>query len=59
MIPASLAKSEKESRLKRAYHIAEARYWRAVGNAKMKNLALSMARDEVFNMKYFLGEPPF
>ena len=48
MIPVELAKTPKESRLKRACHIAEARYWRQVGNRSQKQLHLRLARYESF-----------
>jgi hypothetical protein len=43
MIPLELAKTPEESRLKRVCHIAEARYWRKVGNRRQKQLALRLA----------------
>lgn len=55
MIPVELAKTPKESRLKRACHIAEARYWRQVGNRRQKQLHLRLARYERQSCREFLG----
>lgn len=59
MIPVQLARTEEESRLKRICFLAEARYWRKVGNKKLKQVNLSLARDERLSTRDFLGEPPF
>lgn len=59
MIPVQLARTPEESRLKRIALIAEARYWRHVGNKKLKRVNLSLARDERLSSRDFLGEPPF
>lgn len=59
MIPAQLARTEKESRLKRICFLAEARYWRSIGNKKLKRVNLSLAKDERLSSRDFLGEPPF
>lgn len=55
MIPVDLAKSPEASRLKRAYHLAEARFWRQQGNHTMKKNALHLARCERVNIRDFLG----
>ena len=55
MIPIELAKTPEESRLKRACHIAEARYWRQVGNRSQKQTALRLARYERLSTRDFLG----
>nr|DAQ93104.1 MAG TPA: hypothetical protein [Caudoviricetes sp.] len=55
MIPLELAKTPEESRLKRVCHLAEARYWRKVGNRSQKQLALRLARYERQSSRYFLG----
>lgn len=39
MIPVELAKTPELSRLKREYHIAEARYWRKAGDKSKKHFA--------------------
>lgn len=60
MIPVDLAKTPEASRLKRAYHLAEARYWRQQGNRSMKKHALHLARCEKVNKRDFLdGVIPF
>lgn len=59
MIPSQLARSEKESRMKRVCFLAEAIYWRMAGNKKQKNIYLSLARNERISSREFLGEPPF
>lgn len=55
MIPTELAKTQAESRLKRACHIAEARYWRQVGNRSQMLTALRLARYERMSCREFLG----
>ncbi len=59
MIPAQLARTEEESRLKRIALIATARYWLHVGNKKQARINLSLARDERLSSRELLGEPPF
>ncbi|WP_406671770.1 hypothetical protein [Raoultella terrigena] len=59
MLPVELARTPKESRIKRAAHLAEARYWKVCGNRRMKQLALQLARNERMNNFYFLGDAPF
>jgi hypothetical protein len=49
-----LAKTPEESRLKRVCHIAEARYWRKVGNRRQKQLAQA-GRYERQSSRDFLG----
>ena len=59
MVPVQLAKTMEESKLKQIVYLAEAKYWRFVGNEFMEKNAMNKLRDERFNNKYFLGEPPF
>ncbi|EHP6150075.1 hypothetical protein U3B79_005234, partial [Escherichia coli] len=49
MIPVELAKTPELSRLKREYHIAEARYWRKAGDKSKKQLCLWQAQRERMN----------
>lgn len=55
MIPVELARTTEESRLKRVCYIAEARYWRQVGNRRQKQTALRLARYERLSSRDFLG----
>lgn len=55
MISFELAKTPKESRLKRACYLAEARYWRQMGNRDQKQLHLRLARYERQSCREFLG----
>lgn len=60
MLPVQLARTPKQSHLKRKSLLVEALYWRDEGNRKMKRVCLSMARDERLNKGLFLGdELPF
>ncbi|HII2223420.1 TPA: hypothetical protein ACYZ0F_005126 [Escherichia coli] len=53
MITVELAKTPELSRLKREYHIAEARYWRKAGD----KLCLWQAQRERMNEREFLSSP--
>ncbi|WP_077777766.1 hypothetical protein, partial [Escherichia coli] len=44
-------------RLKREYHIAEARYWRKAGDKSKKQLCLWQAQRERMNEREFLSTP--
>lgn len=57
MIPVELAKTPELSRLKREYHIAEARYWRKAGDKSKKQLCLWQAQRERMNEREFLSAP--
>ena len=60
MIPVQLAKTPELSRLKRNCYVAEALYWRKVGNKRMENHYRHMASIERLNKFEFLGdELPF
>ncbi|EHM46052.1 hypothetical protein [Yokenella regensburgei] len=59
MIPTELARTQAESRLKRICFLAEARYWRSAGNKKLKQVNLSLAKNERISSRDFLGNPPF
>lgn len=58
MIPVELAKTPELSRLKREYHIAEARYWRKAGDKSKKQLCLWQAQRERMNEREFLSSHP-
>lgn len=57
MIPVELAKTPELIRLKREYHIAEARYWRKAGDKSKKQLCLWQAQRERMNEREFLSSP--
>lgn len=45
MIPVELAKTPELSRLKREYHIAEARYWRKAGINQRNNFVYGRLKE--------------
>lgn len=51
--------AEKESRLARRMFTQAALYYRAKGDRVRMLIELNLARLEVMNQRYFLGEPPF
>lgn len=59
MIPVELAKTPELSRLKREYHIAEARYWRKAGDKSKKQLCIWLAEKEERERIYQTSIRPF
>lgn len=55
----ALETSEKESQLARRKYTQSALYYRAKGDRIRMLVELNLARMEVLNQRYFLGEPPF